>query len=152
MKVDERVNTWFEELVPDEGKATTVAGEIIRAFSRIGYRWYNDGDRIGIGYGNETCNDAARFLIEKCPKEFGDKLSNIWGNFVSDTEYEDFLCEASKSLMDWLETTDLKTTPNTDDMHDWDDPEDYHYDEEEDDYYEEDEYDEEDYDEEDYED
>ena len=27
--------------------------------SRIGYRFYNDGDQLGIGYGKETCNPAA---------------------------------------------------------------------------------------------
>ena len=34
----------FEELVPPAGKADTVAGEIIRAACRIGYRWYSDED------------------------------------------------------------------------------------------------------------
>ena len=43
-----RVNTKFEELVPLEGKADTLAGEIIRAISRIGYRFYNDGDLVGV--------------------------------------------------------------------------------------------------------
>ena len=41
----------FEELVPGEGKAETVAGEIVRAVEHIAYRYDNDGDRIGIGYG-----------------------------------------------------------------------------------------------------
>ena len=45
-----RVNTRFEELVPLEGKADTLAGEIVRAISRIGYRFYNDGDQVGVGY------------------------------------------------------------------------------------------------------
>ena len=52
----DRVNTRFEELVPLEGKADTLAGEIVRAISRIGYRFYNDGDQVGVGYGKQTCN------------------------------------------------------------------------------------------------
>ncbi len=32
----DRVNTRFEELVPLEGKADSLAGEIVRAISRIG--------------------------------------------------------------------------------------------------------------------
>ena len=62
-KNHERINELFEELVPGSGKAESLAGELVRAMARIGYRWYNDGDQVGIGYGRETCNPAARFLI-----------------------------------------------------------------------------------------
>ncbi len=64
-KNHERINQLFEELVPASGKAENLAGELVRAMARIGYRWYNDGDQVGIGYGRETCNPAARFLIHK---------------------------------------------------------------------------------------
>ena len=60
--IDEKLNGMFEELVPPTGKADTLAGEIVRAICRIGYRNWNDGDHIGVGYGNETCNAAARYL------------------------------------------------------------------------------------------
>lgn len=53
----------FEGHVPVSGKADTLYGEIIRAINRIGYRYNNDGDHIGVGYGKETCNAAARFLM-----------------------------------------------------------------------------------------
>ena len=59
---EQRINELFEELVPPQGKAGTVAGEIIRAVCRIHYRNWNDGDHIGVGYGRETCNAAARYL------------------------------------------------------------------------------------------
>ena len=36
----------WERLVPSRGNAATKAGEVLRAVSRIYYRWYNDGDRI----------------------------------------------------------------------------------------------------------
>ena len=64
-KNEERINKLFKELVPETGKADSLAGELVRAMSRIGYRFYNDGDQLGIGYGKETCNPAARFLIAK---------------------------------------------------------------------------------------
>lgn len=48
-----RINALFEELVPSSGKADTVAGEIVRAVSRIGFRSSNDGDHIGVGYGED---------------------------------------------------------------------------------------------------
>ena len=61
-KNTERLDALFEELVPDMGKAESMAGELVRATARIGHRFYNDGDCIGVGYGRETCNPAARFL------------------------------------------------------------------------------------------
>ena len=42
--IDDVVHILFEELVPAEGPCETVAGELIRAISRIGYRDWNDGD------------------------------------------------------------------------------------------------------------
>ena len=53
-KNEERINKLFEELVPVSGKAESLAGELIRAMSRIAYRFYNDGDQVGMGYGKET--------------------------------------------------------------------------------------------------
>ena len=79
MKNQERFNSLFEELVPMSGKADSLAGELARAVGRIGHRFYNDGDQIGIGYGKETCNPAARFLIKKLPKEIGDLVVALWG-------------------------------------------------------------------------
>ena len=74
---EQKFNALFSELVPVTGNADTVAGEIIRAVSRISYRYYNDGDRIGIGYGKETCNPAARYLI----KNGGDEVAVIVRGF-----------------------------------------------------------------------
>ena len=56
----------FDQLVPEIGSAETVAGEIVRAICQIGYRCYNDGDHLGVGYGRETCNPAGRYLAKKC--------------------------------------------------------------------------------------
>jgi hypothetical protein len=75
----DRLNDLFDELVPSSGKAESLAGELVRATARIGYRFYNDGDQIGIGYGKETCNPAARFLIKKAPREIADLTAGLWG-------------------------------------------------------------------------
>ena len=53
-KNEERINKLFKELVPETGKADSLAGELVRAMSRIGYRFYNDGDQLGIGYGKPS--------------------------------------------------------------------------------------------------
>ena len=76
---EQKFNALFSELVPATGKADTVAGEIIRAVSRISYRYYSDGDRIGIGYGKETCNPAARYLIKHGGDEVAVIVRGMWG-------------------------------------------------------------------------
>ena len=147
-KNEDRINKLFKELVPETGKADSLAGELVRAMSRIAYRFYNDGDMVNIAYGKETCNPPARFLIAKGNHEIADLTVALWEIFSEDA-YEkvmDILCGA---VVDYVEQNpDLRTQP-TEDMWDFKDEEedqDDSWDEEEDDW------DEEDYDEEDYED
>ena len=44
VRISERLEPVRRELVPAGGKADTVEGETLRAFDRVAYRWYNDGD------------------------------------------------------------------------------------------------------------
>ena len=126
----DRVNAKFEELVPLEGKADTLAGEIVRAISRIGYRFYNDGDQIGIGYGKETCNPAARFLIKKTPREIADLTAGLWG-MVREAGYEAVLEILAAKLVDTIEAhPELREQP-TEDMWSFRDPDEDVDDEEE---------------------
>lgn len=145
---DERLNSYFEKLVPASGKADTVAGEIVRALSKIGYRYFNDGDMIGVDEGNETCNAPARYLAEKCPENVVALISKMWGAYkFDDKQYEKSLYELVNTTLDWLDTTDLASKGNDDDMLDWKEPEDddwYEDDDEYDDWLSEDEYDDED--------
>lgn len=144
---ESKINALFEELVPDSGKADTVAGEIIRAISRIGYRNYNDGDHLGIGYGRETCNPAGRFIAAKCSPEVARLVSDAWGIYDDDI-YNAALAKLEEAVLNFVEEhPELKTTPNTEDM--WDSRDKYEDvdrdDEDEEDGYDED--DEEEYDE-----
>ena len=141
---EDRINKLFKELVPETGKADSLAGELVRAMSRIAYRFYNDGDMVNIAYGKETCNPAARFLIAKGNAEISSLTVALWEIFSEDA-YEkvmDILCGA---VADYVEQNpDLRNQP-TEDMWDFKDEEedqDDSWDEEEDDW------DEEDYDEE----
>ena len=86
-KNDERINNLFEDLVPGSGKADNLAGELVRAMARIGYRNFNDGDHNGVDYGKETCNPAARFLRSKGNKEIRELVDAIWG-IENDTAYD----------------------------------------------------------------
>ena len=131
-KNHERINQHFEELVPASGKAESLAGELVRAMARIGYRWYNDGDQVGIGYGRETCNPAARFLIHKGNKEVSDLAASIWG-IHSEEVYEKRIDLLAGAVADYVEShPELRTLPSTDmwdlydpdeDMDDWDEEE-----------------------------
>lgn len=134
---EERIGVLFEELVPDLGKADTVAGEIIRAISRIGYRFYNDGDHIGCDYGNETCNAPARYLMELNDKRMNQILCDMWGMY-NEHIYEGLLDQLEKEILVYLEAhPELATTENDVDM--WSffnksEDEDYDRDEDDEDY------------------
>ncbi|WP_302620232.1 hypothetical protein [uncultured Oscillibacter sp.] len=117
--LETRISTLFDELVPASGKADTVAGEIIRAVSRISYRNSNDGDHVGVGYGKETCNPAARYLMEMAGREVREAVRNMWGIWDDDAYDKAVETLAEKVLAYIDEHPELKTTPNTEDMWDY---------------------------------
>jgi hypothetical protein len=41
--LSEKAEALFEQLVPSSGNCTTLQGELLRASSKIGYDWYNNG-------------------------------------------------------------------------------------------------------------
>ena len=132
-KNEDRTNKLFEELVPASGKAENLAGELVRAMGRIAYRFYNDGDQVGIGYGKETCHPAARFLIHKGNKEVSDLAAAIWG-LHSEEAYEKLLDLLAGAVADYVEGhPELRALPTIDmwdlrdkyeDVDDWEDEED----------------------------
>lgn len=148
-KNEERLSKLFKELVPDMGKAESLAGELVRAINRIGYRFCNDGDMVNIAYGKEPGNPPARFLIAKGNHEIADLTVALWEIFSEDA-YEKVLDTLEGAVADYIEQNpDLRNQP-TKDMWDFKDEQ-----EDRDDSWmeeEEDGWDEEDYDEEDYED
>ena len=114
-----RINDLFEELVPSMGKADTVAGEIVRATCRIGYRNWNDGDHIGVGYGKETCNPAARYLLNTEDPDIVKIIDDMWG-MQSDRLYDAAMEVLLESVLNYLDKhPELKTKANTEDMFDY---------------------------------
>lgn len=111
----ERVSALFDELVPAVGKADSLAGEIIRAVSRIGGRFFNDGDRIGIGYGKETCNPAARFLAKHGNKKIAAYIKALWG-LNDDGAYEEILDALVGAVADLIESRPELRDTETEDM------------------------------------
>ena len=136
--LEKRLDDLFDQLVPPSGKADTVAGEIVRAAMRIGYRNFNDGDHIGVGYGRETCNPAARYLMEQAGEIVKKIIADeLWGETDSQ-RYDAALAEMNCAVVEYLdEHPELMSTPNNEDMWDYrDDEEDVDCDpyDEEDDY------------------
>lgn len=113
--IHDQVNTLFEELVPASGKAESMAGEIVRATARIGYRFFNDGDHVGIGYGKETCNPAARFLIRYAGRVIGDLVAKMWG-LADEGVYESILDnELIPAVVSYIEKNPaLRAVPSVD--------------------------------------
>ena len=133
---EKKLGELFEELVPASGKAPTVAGEIVRAINRISYRNWNDGDHIGVGYGQETCNPAARYLGAKCGEEVASLISAIWG-IENDKAYDLILGQFEAEVVKYLERNpELKAAENREDMFDYRDADEDvdTYDEDEDEY------------------
>lgn len=116
--IRDKVDTLFQELVPPTGKADSLAGEIIRAVSRIGYRFYNDGDQLGIGYGKETCNAAGRFLIKRSNDKIADIVAAMFGLYFED-QYEAKLEELLYAVVEYIEGNPKLRETETCDMFDY---------------------------------
>ncbi len=108
-------------LVPDEGKAETVAGEIIRAMMRIMYRDYNDGDVFYSGYGVETCGSPAAYLMHKLPENISKMIEKIAYDELRDDRYTDALEELSATILNYLnDHKELVGIKNEEDMYEYD--------------------------------
>jgi len=146
-KNEMRLEALFDELVPMSGKAESKAGEIVRAISRIGYRNWNDGDHVGVGYGKETCNPAARYLMENTNEEIAALVTGLWG-MVNDAAYDAILEVLNGKVADYVEGNPALRNEPTKDMFDYriaSEDVDDSWEDDEDDYWEEEEEEEEDY-------
>lgn len=100
------INKLFNELVPGNGTAETVAGELVRAMAKVQYRDYNDGDVFYEGYGLETCAPAAAFLMnfdgDEDYEEIEEGLKDIEDKSLSGSEYTAALDSIADSLTQYI--------------------------------------------------
>lgn len=132
MQVVEEFNQLFDALVPAQGKAGTLGGELLRATARLGYRYLNDGDMVGRDYGNETCNAAARFIDEMVDQDtpIPGIIDALWYSY--DPIYEQQIDALVSEMVGYIkERSWLVTEPCTFDFWDWTKPEDHEYDDDE---------------------
>lgn len=131
-EIEKKFDELFEKLVPASGAAESYAGELVRACAKVSYRYYNDGDRINVGYGRETCNPAARFLREYGNAEVASYVDALWG-MECDNTYEKILELLTEAVIKQASDEELQKGKSPCDM--WDmknDDEDVDWDEEED--------------------
>lgn len=132
----ERIVELFEELVPACGKGDSVAAEIVRAASRVGYRWCNDGDHIGtIDYGAETCNAAARYIKAHGTPEISKMIDGLWDFAGLDSTYGMMVDQMCQAVADYVDANPQLREDPTEDMWDHTLPEDSEYYEEEEEYW-----------------
>ena len=127
------INDKYERFVPWSGKASTVGGEIVRAISRICYRFYNDGDTVAKYYGSEynhnwACDSYLTERVEgyRCMKcvsfdDFEDRLAynfNLIAEFLK--KHEELFAKPNE--VDCLDGAPLQRWEDEDD---WDDDDDY---------------------------
>ena len=93
------IEDWFDVLVPASGKASSVAGEMVRAMMRILYRDFNDGDRFFSGYGVETCGGPAQYLMEVGTAKMAEMLGDIAYKDLRDDSYTNAIKEVSDELI-----------------------------------------------------
>jgi len=123
----------FDALVPGSGHADSLGGELLRAAERIAYRYYNDGDKAGEGYGRETVNPAVRFMYANItPTTMNNPLwitvKKIF-SFVDraycdldDKQYEELVMRLLRQTVLYIIQNRLWEVPNHEDMYDYKDP------------------------------
>lgn len=98
---------------------------------RIIYRYYNDGDKVGRGYGITTCDSSYSFLC--------DVLGDLCPNLNDGGRYESNLMVLIDNVNEYLKKNpavfrtpneiDSRVSPRMSDYYDYDASEDYDYDE-----------------------
>lgn len=128
--IDGDLESWAEQYTNNSGKSNTVGGEMVRAAMQIIYRYNNDGDMIGRGYGNETVNAAARYITEKAEMGVNEQIQK-WLDHeerANADDYDSFIETFTTEIEQILrENPELFQRPNKDDYWDWKEDEDMNY-------------------------
>lgn len=98
----------FNQLVPNEGKADTYHGEVLRTLSRIYYDRFNNG-------GWNTSRKQLRFLMEWASEHMRSEvlaaiITRIHEETVTDEEFE----QLADAVIKWAYDTAVSSTPTGD--------------------------------------
>jgi len=102
-------NSLWKKLVPDQDHCKTVEGEMLRAASKMYYRYYNDGDKVQL-YPEEgernSATSAHAFLTTVCPLNIK--------TFSKSKDYEKSLEKLLVKVVCFIRNKKGKYTPNLD--------------------------------------
>ena len=109
---DKKFNELFDKYVPGSGNCATLGGEILRAITRIIYRYYNDGDTVDRYYGSDyNCLKGANTFLLNNVKGYV-SLENVY-----EFDYEEAICKRLKYILDYvINNPSVFETPNDDDF------------------------------------
>lgn len=120
MSTDDAMEKLHQALVPNRGKADTVAGELVRATMRILYRDYNDGDKFFMGYGLETCGGSAQYLMDMGMSSIKEILNDVYKYVDDDDAYTTAITSLAKEVINQIISNPyLLSEPNTTDSRDY---------------------------------
>ena len=111
-ELEDRNEPLYDKLVPGQGDAETVEGEMLRAINRIVYRFYNDGDKYFQGYGTETAGPAHSFLVN-ANHPLKSAMIKLFDEPSGDNSYERMLKDVLDMILDYIESRQGKYTKNT---------------------------------------
>ena len=111
----------WSRLVPIQGKAVTKAGEVLRAVTRLYYRWYNDDERIQPSI-DECVAESSAAQAFNYLYQFRDPVSGFSTRSLMDAvveaateeDYETALEQAVDTIIEWA--VKQPDTPNDDDF------------------------------------
>jgi len=111
-ELEDRNEPLYDKLVPGQGDAETIEGEMLRAINRIVYRFYNDGDKYFEGYGTETAGPAHSFLVN-ANHPLKSAMVKLFDEPSGDNSYERMLKDVLDMILDYIESRQGKYTKNT---------------------------------------
>ena len=98
--IEEAFDIIFDAYVPQTGKAETVAGEYVRAISKILYDYYDKDYIFYMGDGlNSTVGNAASYLMTVEDGLWRNSLSEIRENGLVLTDYENSLLNLARDIL-----------------------------------------------------
>ena len=105
----EKFNKVLDIYMPDQGEGESLASQIATAVAKIVYRWFNDGDTVSSKWMVQSGTDEggmsqfANWLyinIADSRPMFRNWLDKFDNESVTDAEYENFLYDMCKNLLD----------------------------------------------------
>lgn len=118
--LEERNNKIYEKLVPVQGKAETLQGEMLRAINRLIYRFHNDGDYWFDGPGIDSVGSVESFLMHCARCKYVDIAEELLASqFAKEKKYEKQIYAILEKILDHIESCNGEYAPNQYDMYDF---------------------------------